>query len=86
MAFAAVEMGSLGKEVTHPSFPKVKVKTKVKTSKFQIPVSSRKGTSFIAISLVEKYMFVLHTRHTQRKINESTSFAIDNMYYVNFRI
>ena len=31
-------------------------------------------------------MFVLHITHTQRKINESASFAIDNMYYVNFRI
>ena len=31
-------------------------------------------------------MFVLHTKHTQRKINGSTSFAIDNMYYANFRI
>ena len=31
-------------------------------------------------------MFVLHTKHTLWKINESTSFAIDNMYYVNFRI
>ena len=36
--------------------------------------------------LLEKHMYVLHTKHTQRKINESTSFAIDNMYYVNFRI
>ena len=34
----------------------------------------------------EKYMFVSHTKHTQRKINGSTSFAIDNMYYVSFRI
>ena len=31
-------------------------------------------------------MFVSHTKHTQRKINGSTSFAIDNMYNVNFRI
>ena len=31
-------------------------------------------------------MFVLHTKHMQQKINESISFAIDNMYYVNFRI
>ena len=27
-----------------------------------------------------------YTNHTQWKINGSTSFAIDNMYYVNFRI
>ena len=31
-------------------------------------------------------MFVSHTKHMQRKINVSTSFAIDNMYYVSFRI
>ena len=37
-------------------------------------------------NLLEKYMFVSHTKHTQQKINESTSFAIDNMYYVSFRI
>ena len=36
--------------------------------------------------MLEKYMFVSHTKHTQQKINWSTSFAIDNMYYVNFRI
>ena len=31
-------------------------------------------------------MFVSHTKHTQWKINESTSFTIDNMYYVSFRL
>ena len=31
-------------------------------------------------------MFVSNTRHTQQKNNGSTSFAIDNIYYVNFRI
>ena len=36
--------------------------------------------------VLEKYMFVSHTKYTQRKINGSTSFAIDNMHYVNFRI
>ena len=31
-------------------------------------------------------MFLSHTKHTQwKKINGYTSFAIDNMYYVNFR-
>ena len=35
---------------------------------------------------LEKYMFVSHTKHTQWKINESTSFTIDNMYYANLRI
>ena len=36
--------------------------------------------------LLEKYMFALHTKHTQQKINRFTSFTIDNMYYVSFRI
>ena len=36
--------------------------------------------------LLEKYMFILHKKHTQRKINGSTLFAIDNMYYISFRI
>ena len=36
--------------------------------------------------MLEKLMFVSHIKHTQRKINGSTSFTIDNMYYVNFRI
>ena len=31
-------------------------------------------------------MFVSHTIHTQQKINEFTSLAIGNVYYVNFRI
>ena len=31
-------------------------------------------------------MFVSHTKHTQQKINGSILFAIDNMYYVNFKI
>ena len=31
-------------------------------------------------------MFVSYTKHTQQKIYESTSFAIDNMYYVSFKI
>ena len=35
---------------------------------------------------VGKTQFVSHTKHMQRKINGSTSFTIDNMYYVNFRI
>ena len=37
-------------------------------------------------SLMEKYMFVSHIKHTQWKIDRSTSFEIDNMYYVNFKI
>ena len=46
------------------------------------PTSTYGGRHF----MIEKHMFILHTKHTQRKINGSTSFAIDNMYYVNFRI
>ena len=38
------------------------------------------------LNLLEKYMSVSHTKHTQWKINESTSFAIDNIYYVSFKI
>ena len=30
--------------------------------------------------VLEKYMFVSHTKHMQRKNNRSTSFTIDNMY------
>ena len=30
-------------------------------------------------------MFVSHTKHTQLKINKSTSFAIDNMYYISLK-
>ena len=29
--------------------------------------------------MLEKYMFVSHTKHKQWKINGSTSFAVDNM-------
>jgi len=35
---------------------------------------------------VGKTLFVSHIKHMQWKINGSTSFPIDNMYYVNFRI
>ena len=35
---------------------------------------------------VGKTRFVSHTKNTQWKNNGSTSFAIDNMYYVNFKI
>ena len=43
----------------------------------------RNGRSKVVL---EKHMFVSHTKHTQQKINKYTSFAIDNMYYINFRI
>ena len=42
--------------------------------------------SSLGKELLEKHMFVSHTKHMQWKINGSTSFAIDNMYYINFRI
>ena len=38
------------------------------------------------LNILEKYMFVSHIKHTQRKINKFTSFAIDNMYHVSFKI
>ena len=38
------------------------------------------------IPMKENDMFVSHTKHMQRKNNGSTSFAIDNMCNVNFRI
>ena len=53
---------------------------------FRIGSKTTTMTTIRMKSILEKYMFVSHTKHTQRKINESTSFAIDNMYNVNFRI
>ena len=41
---------------------------------------------FEGLPMLEKHMFASYTKLTQWKINGSTSFAIDNMYYVNFRI
>ena len=38
------------------------------------------------VQFVGKTLFVSHTKHTQQNINGSTSFTIDNMYYLNFRI
>ena len=46
----------------------------------------KKKKKMSMLNMLEKYMFVSHTKHTQRKINKFTSFAIDNMYYVSFRI
>ena len=40
----------------------------------------------VRVSMLEKHMFVSHTKHIQWKINRSTSFAINNIFYVNFRI
>ena len=42
--------------------------------------------SFERVYMLKKYMFVSHTKHMQQKINRSISFAIDNTYYVNFRL
>ena len=42
--------------------------------------------TYVTSNLMEKYKFVSHTQHMQRKINGSTSFTIDNMCYVNFKI
>ena len=36
--------------------------------------------------VLEKYMFVSRTKNMQRKNSGSTSFTIDNMCYINFRI
>ena len=38
------------------------------------------------IPIIGKTYFVSHTKRTQLKINGFTSFAIDNIYYVNFKI
>ena len=46
----------------------------------------QKPTTKTIQKLLEKHTFVSHTKHTQQKINRSTSFVIDIMYYVNFRI
>ena len=37
------------------------------------------------LKLLEKYMFYRIQNIRSKKINGFTSFAIDNMYYVNFR-
>ena len=51
----------------------------------QVPQGPRPKREFHELYMMENYMFVSHTKHTQWKINGSISFAIDNMYYVNFR-
>ena len=59
----------------------------VRESKTECYLSDRERLwSLGRYRLLEKYMFVSHTKHTQRKNNGSTSFTIDNIYYVNFRI
>ena len=50
------------------------------------PLEDRFSYAWVRVILLEKYMFVSHTKHTQQKINRSTSFVIDNMHYVNFKI
>ena len=50
------------------------------------PRGSPLGMYFTGKELLEKHIFVSHKKHMQLKITESTLFAIDIMYYVNFRI
>ena len=54
--------------------------------KKQLALIARQWMQYSMLFLLEKYMFVSHTKHTQQKINKSTLLRIDNMYYVNFRI
>ena len=49
-------------------------------------VATMGGRMATRCQLLEKCMFVSHTKYMQQKINGFTSFAIDNLYYVNFRI
>lgn len=50
VASVATRGRSLSKEVSHPPMPKIRVKTKVETSKSQTFVSSLKGISSIVVS------------------------------------
>ena len=56
---------------------------KSKTKKRETKISQ---TNLPRKFLLDKTWFVSHTKYTQWKINGSTSFVIDNIYYVNFRI
>ena len=62
--------------------PPISFKTRM-TSSLE---NSLSNDSLPFIEVLEKYMSVSHIKHTRRKINGFTSFAIDNMHYVNFRI
>ena len=41
---------AIGKEVSHPLIPKIRVKTEAKSSILQVPMGSFKGTSSIAVT------------------------------------
>ena len=45
-----MDPSAVGKEVSHPPIPKIRVKTKVESSILQIPVGSLKGTSFVVVT------------------------------------
>ena len=45
-----MDPSTIGKEVSHPLIPKIKVKTKVESSVLQVPVGSFKGTSSVTIT------------------------------------
>ena len=45
-----MDPSAVGKEVSHPPIPKIRVKTKVESSILQIPMGSLKGTSFVAVT------------------------------------
>ena len=59
--------------------------------KLYVLANREQNLSSLGLGIAQKlYVLEKHglyaTKHTQRKINRSTSFAIDNMYYVNFKI
>ena len=45
-----VDPSTIGKEVSHPLIPKIKVKTKVESFVLQVPVGSFKGTSSVVLT------------------------------------
>ena len=45
-----MDPSAVGKEVSHPLIPKIRVKTEAKSSILQVPVGSFKGTSSIAVT------------------------------------
>ena len=45
-----VDPSAIGKEVSHLPIPKIKVKTKVRSSILQIPMGFLKETSFVAVT------------------------------------
>ena len=45
-----VDPSTVGKEVSHPLIPKIKVKTKVESFFLQVPVGSFKGTSSVVLT------------------------------------